>query len=174
MAEYVLKSTDARTFTLAANDALLGELKYPEWYSYKALLALPDGTALRVEPRGFWGTTIELKDEQDAVLLSFKMHWNGSIILKSSLGGVNRAFVLKGKDLLEREYVLLDRQGQELLTIRPKINWSKVNYDYTVVSSEAFEALEQQAILVLMAIHCTNHYISTSSALLATAVAVSI
>lgn len=157
MAEYLVKSTDARTFTMLANATVLGGLKYTEWFSFKSLLTLTDGTTYRIEPKGFWGTTIELKDEE-TVWLSFKMHWNGTIVLKSKLGGVNKAFVLKNQGVLKNHYTLLDKDGQELLTIQPDFKWSKVNHDYTVNSTELFETLAAKHVLLLAAIHCANYY----------------
>ncbi|TGE27962.1 hypothetical protein [Hymenobacter metallicola] len=168
MAHYLIKSTDTRTFTLVANAAVLGELKYTEWFTFKAVLSLTNGPLLRIEPRGFWGTTIELKDQEETVLLSFKMHWNGNIVLKSRLGGVNNAFVLKNQSVLKGSYVLLDKKEQELLTILPDFKWNKTNYDYTVTSSELFESLPQKDILVLLAVHCTNYYMTMASSVIVT------
>ncbi|MBX0288898.1 hypothetical protein K3G63_00525 [Hymenobacter sp. HSC-4F20] len=170
MAEYQVKSMEARTFTLLAEAAPLGELKYMEWYSFKAALTLADGTSLRVEPKGFWGTTIEVKD-QEAVLLSFTMHWNGNIVLKSKLGGENRALVLKNQSLMKNTYVLQDKHGQELLTIQPDFKWSTAKHDYAIRSTELFETFEARHLLILVAIHCTNYYMAMSAGAVATMVA---
>lgn len=170
MAEYQVKSPEARTFTLLAGAEALGELKYKEWYSFKALLSLPDGTSLSIEPKGFWGTTIEIKD-QDGVLLSFRMHWNGNIVLKSRLGGVSRALVLKNQSVMKNTYVLLDKNNQELLTIQPDFKWNKVNHDYTIHSTELFDLLEDKHVFILTVIHCTNYYMTVSAGAVATMVA---
>lgn len=162
MAEYQVKSMEARTFTLLAEGTALGELKYTEWFSFKSVLTLADGTLLRAEPKGFWGTTIEIKD-QDAVLLSFKMHWNGDIVLKSRLGGVSRALVLKNQSVMKNTYVLQDKHGQLLLTIQPDFKWSKVNHDYAISSTELFETFEAKHLLLLTAIHCTNYFMTVSA-----------
>ncbi|WP_045688244.1 hypothetical protein [Hymenobacter sp. AT01-02] len=169
MAEYLVNSTDARTFTVLANATVLGTLKYAEWFSFESVLTLTDGTSLRIEPKGFWGTTVEVKD-QTAVVLSFNMHWNGNIVLKSRLGGTNKAFVVQNRGVLKNDFVLVDKEGHELLTIRPTLKWNKANYDYTVTSTEIFETLEVKNILLLVAIHCTNYYMSMmlASAMIAT------
>ncbi|WBA43686.1 hypothetical protein [Hymenobacter canadensis] len=167
MADYQVKSHSTRTFTLREADAVLGELTYTEWFSFKALLNLSDSPPLQIEPKGFWGTTIELK-EQGEVLLSFKMHWNGNILLKSRMGGVNQTFVLKSRSLLKNEYVLLNKADQQLLLIRPDFRWNSANYDYTISSNEDFEALAAKHVLLLIAVHCTNYYLTmmTSTVLL--------
>ncbi|UOQ52536.1 hypothetical protein [Hymenobacter cellulosivorans] len=169
MADYLIKSTDKRTFTLLAGAAVLGELKYTEWFSFKAILALTDGTSFRIEPRGFWGTTIEVKDEAQTVHLSFKMNWDGNIVLKSRLGGTNRAVVLKNRGL-QGGYVLLDKEGQELLTIQPDFKWNKANHDYAVVSSEQFDTYAAKEALVLTAIHCANYYMTMASTIITTTI----
>lgn len=169
MAEYLVKSTNTRTFTLMADAAVLGELKYKEWFSFKATLTLADGRALQIEPKGFWGTTIELK-EQGAVVLSFRMNWDGSIVLKSRLGEESHAFVLKSRSLLKNSYVLLDKKGRELLAIQPDFKWSSVNYDYTISSTELFEALAAKDTLVAMAIHGTNYYMTMMTSALTSSV----
>lgn len=155
---------------MLAGATVLGELQYAEWFSFKATLALTDGTTFRMEPRGFWGTTIEVKDEAETVLLSFKMHWDGNIVLKSRLGGTNRACVLKNRGLTKGGYVLLDKHGQELLTIQPDFTWNKVNHDYAVVSSELFETYAAKDALVLTAIHCANYYMAMATAIITTTI----
>lgn len=168
MAEYQVQSTDKRAFALLNEGAVLGQLSYAEWFSFKAQLTLPDGTSLHAEPRGFWGTTIEVK-EHDIVRLSFQMHWNGSIVLKSRLGEENRVFVLKNCSLLKNDYVLLNKEGQELLHLQPDFKWKAGNYEYTISSSAEFEQLTAKHVLLLCATHCTNYYLSmmASSVLLA-------
>lgn len=167
MAEYQVHSTDTRTFSLLGDGEVLGRLTYAEWFSFKATLTLPDGTTLRAEPRGFWGTTIEVK-EQDAVRLSFTMHWNGSIVLKSWFGEESRVFVLKNRSVLKNDYVLLSKEGQELLHLRPDFKWRTGNYEYAISSSAEFEQLAARHVLLLCAAHCTNYYLAmmTSSVLL--------
>ncbi|WP_139920519.1 hypothetical protein [Hymenobacter sp. DG01] len=171
MAEYQVKSMESRTFRLLTEGAALGELHYTEWFSFKAVLTLADGTSLRAEPKGFWGTTIELKNQEASVLLSFKMHWNGNIVLKSRLGGEGRALVLKNQSVLKNTYVLQDKHGQELLTIQPDFKWSNANYDYTIHSTGLFETFEDKQLILLTAIHCTNYYMTVSAGAVATMVA---
>ncbi|MCA8831098.1 hypothetical protein [Hymenobacter pini] len=168
MAEYRVQSTDKRTFALLTDGTMLGQLCYAEWFSFKATLTMPDGTSLRAEPRGFWGTTIEVK-EHDAVRLSFKMHWNGSIVLKSRLGEEGRVFVLKNRSVLKNDYVLLSKEGQELLHLQPNFKWRTGNYEYAISSAAEFEQLAAKHMLLLCATHCTNYYLAmlTSSVLLA-------
>ena len=81
MADYRVTANNTRDFQLLADEQALGTLHYTEWFSLKAVLTLPDAAAFQIEPKGVWGTTIELKDQQ-TVLLNFKMNWKGTIVIK--------------------------------------------------------------------------------------------
>ncbi|TGE06592.1 hypothetical protein [Hymenobacter fodinae] len=159
MPEYLVKANGTREFHLLAADTQVGVLHYPEWYTLKADVQLANGSAYQVEPRGFWGTTLELKDQQ-TVLLSFKMNWSGDIIIKSKLDASAKVLVFKSKSVLKHTYVLHDKEGRELLTIQPDFQWSKLNYNYTITTTPDFEQVESQALLLLMAVHCANYFMT--------------
>lgn len=159
MAEYTVTASGNQEFQLLANDNLVGTLRYPQWYSIKAGITLANGSTFQVEPRGFWGTTIELKDEQ-TVLLTFKMNWKGDIIIKSKLDESAKAFVFKSKSVLKHTYALQDKEERELLVIQPDFQWSKLNYNYTIFTTEHFAEVKSQVLLLLMAIHCANYFMT--------------
>jgi hypothetical protein len=163
MTEYKVTASGNQDFQLLANDSLVGTLRYPHWYSIKAGITLADGSTFQVEPRGFWGTTIELKNEHN-VLLTFKMSWNGDIIIKSKLNDTGKAFVFKSKSVLKHTYALQDKKGRELLVIQPDFQWSKLNYNYTISTTEHSAEVESQALLLLMVIHCANYFMTMMAA----------
>jgi hypothetical protein len=37
------------------------------------------------------------------------------------------------------------------------MQWSKLNYNYTISTTELYEEVESQAVLLLIAIHCANY-----------------
>ncbi|QJX45505.1 hypothetical protein HMJ29_00540 [Hymenobacter taeanensis] len=156
MTEYTVQANGSKEFQLLANGTVLGHLRYTEWFSLKAVITLANGMSFQIEPRGFWGTTIELKD-QEKVLLTFKMHWAGKIIIKSRLDG-NKALVFKNKSVLKNTYVLQDKDEQELLLVQPDFHWIKLNHDYTISATELFEQLNAKELLLLTTVHCANYY----------------
>ncbi|UPL47890.1 hypothetical protein [Hymenobacter sublimis] len=171
MAAYRILANGTRDFELlAADGTALGALHYSEWFSFKAVATLADGSAFQLEPKGFWGTTIELKDH-DKVLLNFKMNWDGNIILKSKLNDSSHAFVFKTKSMLKSEYVLRGRNEQELLVVKPDFEWSKFNYNYTFTTTEEFEASDSKALLLLTVLHCANYYMTMMSSAVTTMIA---
>ena len=83
MAEYHAKAKSL-SFILTQNDKLIGKLIYKGWFKFDALVEIAGKSNYQVEPKGFWGTTIELKDNEK-VLLQFKMNWSGKSSYKPIL-----------------------------------------------------------------------------------------
>ena len=159
MAEYQVKSDKPKKFTLMFNDKLLGNLLYDNWFSLKSEIILADDTRFRIEPTGYWGNTIEVKSNENT-LISFRLDWNNTIIIKPPFGNDRSYFIFKQKDLLKSHYILLDGDKNELLAVRSDYMWSKLNYDYNITTSDDFEKLEDKDLFLLSVIHCTNYYIT--------------
>ncbi|MCI1186887.1 hypothetical protein MON38_05605 [Hymenobacter sp. DH14] len=62
MQHYQVKSVDTKHFRLTQADTEIGELEYDSWFSFTAEIMLADRTRYAIQPKGFWGTTIEIKD----------------------------------------------------------------------------------------------------------------
>ena len=166
MKAYKVKSEDARYFSLLKDGMEIGRLNYEKWFSFKAELTLGQTETYQVEPQGFWGTTIELK-QNEKILLDFKMNWNGSIIINTRFDDTERDFVFKQKGVLKSIYVLLDADGQELLAIEPDFKWSKFNYDYDITTTDEFDDFRFNELLILVAIHAANYYMAMMAAVIA-------
>lgn len=162
MKEYKVKSEDTKHFSLTINDQEIGRLKYEKWFSFKAEMILEGIGTYQIEPKGFWGTTIELKQNEN-ILLNFKMNWNGSIVINSRLDETERDFILKHKGLFKSSYVLLSKEEEELLVIQPDFKWSKFNYDYNISTTDLFDNLSFDVTLILTTIHCVNYYMTMVS-----------
>lgn len=170
MVDYEVKSTNTKAFNLTKADALVGRLKYESWYSFKAEIYLvSDDANFTIRPKGFWGTTIEVKHNEKN-LLDFEMNWKGQIIINSKINDVDQYFVLKQVSILKNIFVLLSNE-EELLTIELNLQWSKMNFDYQLISTDAFENLENKELLLLTAIHCTNYYITMMTSTVVAAMA---
>ncbi|MBO0360646.1 hypothetical protein J0X19_21985 [Hymenobacter sp. BT186] len=165
MAEYHVTADDTRCFRLREGARLVGQLTYPSWFSFEATLTLAtEPTPFAVQPKGFWGTTIELR-QHDTTLLRFKMGWNGNIILQSTFPGhAPQDFVFRQKGLFKSHYLLTDAEGQELLVVQPDFKWSKFTYEFALTSTAALETHPSKDVLLLLAVHCANYYITMMSA----------
>ena len=166
MTEYKVKSTDTRKFSLTQNDIILGDLTYEKWFSFTSEIILADNSRYQIEPKGFWGTTIEVRDEKN-ILLNFKMNWNSNIIINTKFENVENHFVFKPKGIFKSTYALFDTEGQEILVIQPDFKWSKFNYDYCIITSDTFNKFANNELLLLATIHCANYYMTMMSTIIA-------
>ncbi|GAB3988293.1 hypothetical protein GCM10028807_10630 [Spirosoma daeguense] len=159
MTEYQAKSTKPLTFNITKDDQLIGKLVYESWFKFSSTLELANGSTYQIKPKGFWGTTIEFKDG-DNVLLKFSMNWNGDIVIQTFSGGFEKGYIFRHKGIFNESFLLIDQDGIELLVAKPQIKWSKMNYEYQLTTSGAFESLANKEILLITSVHCANYYMS--------------
>ncbi|WP_240625461.1 hypothetical protein [Spirosoma pollinicola] len=136
----------------------IGELIYQKWYSFAAKILMTNGKEYQLEPRGFWESTIELK-EGEAILLEFKMGWKG-IVIKTYFDNEEKHFLLKLKGLLSNKFVLLDDNNEELMVAETDFKWSKLNFDYTIETTQNFDNFTNEKLLLLSVLHCINYYMT--------------
>jgi|SRR6478672_3110837 len=159
MAVYQAKSGNALSFEVSKDDQSIGNLSYKSWFKFNAVIELANNSIYQIEPKGFWGTTIELKNGEN-VLLQFKMNWNGEIIIQTYFDTVEEDYVFKHRGVLKESFTLTDKRGSELLVMKPHFKWNKMNYEYEITTSETFDALPDNKILLMNALHCANYYMS--------------
>ncbi|MGG5210580.1 hypothetical protein ACQWU4_16765 [Chryseobacterium sp. MIQD13] len=158
MAEYYAKSKKSLSFELTQNDRLIGKLIYKSWFNFNAAIEIAD-SKYQVEPKGFWGTTIELK-EGETVLLKFRMNWNGEIVVQTYFNGVKKGYIFKHRGIFKESFVLADQDGIELLVIKPHLKWNLMDYEYQLTTTDTFETCPEKDILLMEALHCANYYMS--------------
>ncbi len=163
MKNYTITSTDSKQFTLADGDKVLGKLVYESWFSFKADITLADQSSFQVEPKGFWGTTIQVKRHNE-VVADFRMNWKGQILLHNFLDGADDFYILKQKGFLKSGYVLSTDKEDELMCFLPKFKWTKARFDHQVESSNTFETLAHKDFLLLVGTHCINYFIAVVAA----------
>ncbi|RYZ22835.1 MAG: hypothetical protein EOO16_07365 [Chitinophagaceae bacterium] len=162
MTEYNATARQYTRFEVTQGDTLIGSLTYGSWYQMSAGIEMAGGTSYRVEPKGFWGTTLELK-AGEAVLLKFRMNWKGEIVIQPG-EGPEKGFLLKHRGFFKESFVLLDPDEAELLVLKPEIKWSRFSYEYRLTAADSFEALRDKDLLLLVSVHCANYYIWMMSA----------
>lgn len=159
MAEYYAKSSNSLSFEVTREEKLIGKLTYTSWFKFNAVIEIADGQTYQVEPKGFWGTTIELKDHE-RVLLKFRMNWNGEIVVQTYFDGVKSGYLFKHRGIFKESFVLTDQEGVELMIIKPNLKWASLNYEYQITTSDAFETFPEREIVLINALHCANYYMS--------------
>ncbi|MBB4805237.1 hypothetical protein HNP38_000509 [Chryseobacterium defluvii] len=163
MTEYQAKSANYLSFEVTKDDKLIGKLTYKNWFKLNALIELADNSGYQIEPKGFWGTTIELK-EREKTLLKFKMNWNGEIIVQTFFSGIEKDYIFKSRGIFRDSFILTDEKGTELLAVKPHLKWNLMNYEYQITASEIFETFSHKEILLLSSLHFANYYMSMMTA----------
>lgn len=158
MRQYKAKSTNSQNFRLTFENKTIGELIYKKWYSFNAEILLSDGAKYQLEPKGFWDSEIELKDETKT-LLQFKMGWNG-IIIKTFFDNQKDTYLLKLNGLLRSKFVLIDTEKNELIVAETDFKWKKLNYDYNIQTTKNFDNFDKKELLLLTILHGINYYMS--------------
>ena len=156
MGQYRANSTNAQNFSLTFHNEKIGELIYKKWYTFDADILMADGKLYQLEPKGFWDSKIELKDVTDT-LLEFKMGWKG-IVIKTYFDNRESHFLLKLKGLLSSKFILLDNTNTELMVAETEFNWSKLNFDYNIETTQQFDSFAHQQLLLLTILHCINYF----------------
>lgn len=159
MAEYYAKSSNSLSFEVTKEETLIGKLTYTSWFKFNAVIEIAEGQSYQVEPKGFWGTTIELKDHE-RVLLKFRMNWNGEIVVQTYFDGIKNGYLFKHRGIFKESFVLTDQEGVELMIIKPHLKWTSLNYKYQITTSDAFETFPEKEIVLINALHCANYYMS--------------
>jgi len=166
MATYHAKTTNGLSFEVSKDSEVIGQLTYGSLLKFNAVITIADA-AYPVEPKGFWGTSIEVR-RGEQVLLSFSMGWKGQIVLQRYFSSAGEKYVFDHHGVFRESFVLTDQDGKELLVMKPQLRWAKMSYEYELVTSNTLEATRDKDILILTALHCANYYLSMTMAMMGT------
>lgn len=158
MTEYKVKSSNSLVFELTENESVIGNLKYKSWFRFSAEFDILN-SKYQIEPKGFWGTTIELK-EGEKVLLKFRMNWSGEIVIQTYFNEIKKGYLFKHRGIFKEAFVLTDEGGTELLVMKPDLKWHTMNYGYQIATSDTFDTSANKDILLMTSLHCANFYMS--------------
>jgi hypothetical protein len=164
MSTYTSLSTNSKTFWIKAADAEIGYLKYTGWLSWKADISLATGEIFKVASKGFFGTSIEVK-QSEKIWASFSMDWKGHLLIQTYFDEFeSQIYVFKQQSLFKNAYILNTAAGAEILTIQPDYQWSRFRYDHRIETNEDFERLPHTNLFLIIAVYCTNYLIMIQNA----------
>lgn len=152
-------SEDRKTFQLADNDRLTGELIYEHLFDLKAQIKLPDTEVYHLTPEGFFGTSIVITQAGNKVG-SLAMNWKGEIIITFQNG---REYALKLNGLFHNKYVLENNKQESVLQIVPKFNWRQFHYNFHIGYDITNDKESKDYLLLLLAVYSANFFISAMS-----------
>ena len=162
MAEYQAKSNNSLSFDVTKDDKLIGKLSYKSWFKFNAVIEMADNSTYQVELKGFWGTTVEVKDGEK-VLVKFLMNWNGDIVVQTYFDDFEKGYIFQHKGVFKESFILLDQEEIELLVMKPHLKWKNMNYEYQLTTSDIFEAFSNKEILLMTSLLCANYYMSMAA-----------
>jgi hypothetical protein len=76
-------------------------------------------------------------------------------IMSISLLSKKKKYFFKKSSGWKLRFSLVSKEGEDLLTLIPNVNWQKESHDYILQLNEEFEK-ECDSFLILQAVHCAN------------------
>jgi uncharacterized protein YxjI len=165
VSEYVAKSINRLSFSLIKSENTIGELCYKRWFSFKAQIELPGHKTFAIVPNGFWRRTFQVKNNEH-IVFEFRRKWNGDLLIQTYFGD-KKELLFKRKETFKKAFVLVDQENNELLQLKPGLNWSKVTYEYEITTSALFEDFDNDILLILITVHCANFAIAAMTGIIA-------
>ena len=161
MREFIVKAASNKHYSVWQEETEIGNLVCEKWFSFKAVMSIRNKGTFQVIPKGFWGSTIEVWKD-DKLVLNFKMHWNGQIIIKTWFAGVEDAFIFKNKGIFKSGYILQNKEGKELLEITPDFSWKKLHCNY-IIHTSGMPDNEFGDLLMITSVHCANYFMAMAT-----------
>lgn len=101
------------------------------------------------------GTWITLMAEEKTVRLRSKILVETGGVISIRLVQRKKKYLFKKSAGWKLRFSVVNKEGEELLTLIPQVNWAKVSHDYILQLNEEFET-ECDSFLILQAVHCAN------------------
>lgn len=161
---YFIRAQKKRTFDIEYDNRFISVLRFPSWTSSNAIAELSDGT-YQFTKNSFWKSQYDiLKEGMPFGKISF--NWKGHILLNliddsglvpSSMEMDTKttdedylSYTVKSKGVFKKRYELFQpKNPRPLITLQPKSNWLKVNYQVTLHHSDIIPFTEESIITIM-------------------------
>lgn len=101
------------------------------------------------------GTWVTYPGKDNSVKLSAKIKVETGGVISIGLPGKKRKYFFKKSAGWKLRFYLTNKEGEDLLTLIPNINWEKESHDFNLQLNEEYEK-ECDSFLILHAVHCAN------------------
>lgn len=145
-------------FQLSDNDEFLGKVLYKSLFSYDAEIVLTNAESYIVESRGFFGTSIVVT-KNGAEIAELRMNLKGQIVILMSNG---EELLFRNTTIFSNQFAIENKEGEKIIQYKPALNWSKFNYNYTIMH----ELKSENPLLILIGLYASNYYIAVMSGLI--------
>ncbi len=145
-------------FQLSDNDEFLGKVVYKSLFSYDAEIVLTNAESYTVESRGFFGTSIVVT-KNGTEIAELRMNLKGQIVISMNNG---EELLFKNTTIFSNQFAIENKEGEKIIQYKPALNWSKFNYNYTIMD----ELKSENTLLILIGLYASNYYIAVMSGLI--------
>lgn len=142
-----------RTFELTDNERLVGTLIYPSIFSYDAEIELPNSDCYSIRSDGFFGTSVKVT-KNNIELANLRMNWKGQIVITMHNG---EEFLFRNTGVFYSKFVIENNETEKLVQFDPGLNWSKLNYNYTIETMKP-----QDSLFLLLGLYVSNYYVAST------------
>lgn len=142
-----IKSLGSKKIGLYKSQKQLGVLAYDSSFSKDCgTIEINNAPISIFKNKGFLNSEIQIV-RGNQIMFSIFLQLAGNLEIRSEYN--NKKYWLKSKDFWKETKVLVDENGKELVTLSKKINWSKLNYDYSFQTTDDFELLPEKELFLL-------------------------
>lgn len=117
-----------------------------------AIIETGENFFLNAIATGIWVTSL---GNGTSVKTKSKIRVETGGVISVTLPGKKKKYFFKKSAGWKLRFSLSNRDGEDLLTIIPNVNWSKESHDYILQLNDEFEK-ECDSFLILHAVHCAN------------------
>lgn len=135
---------------------LLGELSYENKYLRNGEIKSQENLVLENTSTGLWNS-FSKQGEAIQHYAEIKISTGGIISIVLPVKKLKYKFRRTGA--LKARFILLNKEGEEMLALLPAINWQKKTHEFVLQINDEL-AHECSPVLILHAIHCANCYLS--------------
>ena len=137
---------------LGENKIAVARLIYTSSALDDAIIETTEKYLLNGIATGIWVTHLA---DDNSVKTKSKIRVETAGVISVSLPGKKKKYFFKKPTGWRLRFSLANKDGEDLLTIIPHVNWQKESHDYILQLNEEYEK-ECDSFLILHAVHCTN------------------
>jgi hypothetical protein len=148
-----IHTVNKNTFQLIGDsNTMVASITYTNSAFARASLQTGESFLLSSIATGVWTTMLE-KDRAKKTRTRMKVETGG--IISVNLIFKRKKYLFKKSAGWKLRFSLVNKDGEELLTIIPSVNWEKESHDFVLQLNDDFEN-ECDSFLILHAVHCAN------------------
>lgn len=137
---------------LTERNIIAAKLIYTNNAFDNALIEIEENYLLTGMTTGIW-TTYVSAEKNGKMKSRIRVEMGG--VMSIGLLSKRKKYFFKKSTGWKLRFSLINKEGEDLLTLIPAVNWQKESHDFILQLNEEFEK-ECDSFLILQAVHCAN------------------